>query len=267
LVREVSGVRRFHHIRAAVLAALALCATPALAQKSSFPGPVVFADTSLKMALDPIAAAWTERFGTVPVITYGPTAALAKQIEAGVPADVFFSSDLKGMDVLIHEGFLDVHTREQIVSNELVLIAPAESKTALKIFTGFDLAGALGSGKLAVCAIETCPAGAYTKQALQSYRVWASVEQKLAPAEDLSATVALVASEASPIGIAYATDAKAEPKVRVAGVFSASMHDLIVYPIALATSSKNPDAARFEAFTRSMAATKVFLNQGFTVLK
>ncbi|MGD0633716.1 MAG: molybdate ABC transporter substrate-binding protein [Beijerinckiaceae bacterium] len=263
----MSGVRGYNCFRAIALVTLTLGAAPALAQKSPSPGPIVFADASLKTALDAIAAAWTARYGTAPVITYASSTVLAKQIEAGAPADVFFSADLKGMDDLVREGFVDVHTRIKIIANELVLIAPADSKTNLKMFTGFDLAGALGSGRLAICAVETCPAGIYAKQALQTYRVWASVEQKLAPGEDERAAVALVATGVAPFGIVYATDAKAEPKVRVADVFATSTHNPIVYPIALAKSSKNPDAARFEAFTRSREATKVFLDQGFTVLK
>ena len=260
-------MRRNHRFRDLTLVALLLGVAPVHAQKLPPRGPVVFADVSLKTVLDPIAAAWTARNGSAPQITYAASTVLAKQIEAGAPADVFFSADLKGVDDLVREGFVDVHTRVKIIANELVLIAPAESKTTLKMFTGFDLAGALGSGRLAICAVETCAAGIYAKQALQTYRVWASVEQKLAPGGDDRAAVALVATGVAPFGIVYATDAKAEPKVRVVDKFASSTHESIVYPIALTISPKNPDAARFESFTRSREATKVFLDQGFTILK
>lgn len=239
----------------------------AAAAQPSQPGPSIFADSSLQAVLDPIVSAWTARFGRSPVVTYGPSAGLAQRIEAGAKPDLFFAADPQVMDGLIKDGLIDGHTRNDFVTSELVLIAPAESKSTLKMFTGFDLAGALGAGKLAICEDVTCLAGSYARQALRFFKVWAKVEPDLAQVPDDKAAVALVASGAAPLGVVYAIDAKAEPRVRAVDVFPASSHALIGFPIALVKGGKNPDGARFEAFTRSAEATKVFLAQGFTVLK
>jgi molybdate transport system substrate-binding protein len=246
------------------IAAVLAATTPVWAQGA---GPVVFAAASMKTALDAISTAWTAKGGKAPSISYGSSGTLAKQIESGAPADLFISADLKWMDYLTKAGLIRSGTRQSIIANDLVLIAPADGKESLKIASGFDLAGVLGDGKLAVCLVASCPAGIYGKQALEALKVWPSVEPKLAQADNVRAALLLVARSEAKFGIVYATDAKAEPKVRVVDAFPASTHDPIVYPIALTKDSKNPDAANFEAFMRSAEATKILSGQGFTILK
>jgi molybdate transport system substrate-binding protein len=230
-------------------------------------GPVIFAAASMKTALDAIAAAWAAKGGKPVVISYASSAALAKQIESGAPADIFISADLKWMDYLGKAGLINVHTRQKIVGNDLVLIAPAQSTSTLKLVSGVDLAGAIGDGKLAVCTIESCPAGVYGKQSLEKLGIWTRVQPKLAQADNVRAALLLVARSEAKFGIVYGTDAKAEPLVKVIDTFPASTHDPIVYPIALTRDSKSPDAAAFEAFMRSMEATKILSGQGFAILK
>ncbi|WP_374305241.1 molybdate ABC transporter substrate-binding protein [Methylocella sp.] len=256
--------------RRAVLALAAgvalLCAglAPAGAQA---PALNIFAAASMKTALDAIAAAWTAKGEPAPAIVYGSSATLAKQIEQGAPADVFISADLKWMDYLDAARLLKPGTRRSILGNELVLIEPADHNVALKIEKGFDLAGAAGpGGKIAVCTIASCPGGVYAKEALTSLGVFDKVEPKLAQADNIRAALTLVARGEAPFGIVYATDAKSEPKVRVVGVFPAATHSPIVYPAAVIEGSKNPEAANFIAFLSSQAATKILVDQGFSIL-
>ncbi len=67
-------------------------------------------------------------------------------------------------------------------------------------------------------------------------------------------------------GVVYGTDSKAEPKVRVVAIFPADSHSPIVYPVVVVASSKNANAAVFEAFLTSQAATKILTDQGFEFL-
>ncbi|WP_158810213.1 molybdate ABC transporter substrate-binding protein, partial [Beijerinckia sp. L45] len=150
---------------------------------------------------------------------------------------------------------------------DLVLIAPLDSTSTLRLVSGVDLAGAIGDGKLAVCTIESCPAGVYGKQSLEKLGIWASVQPKLAQGDNVRAALLLVSRGEAKFGIVYGTDAKAEPKVKVIDTFPAATHDPIVYPIALTKDSKNPDAATFEAYMRSMESVKILSGQGFTILK
>jgi molybdate transport system substrate-binding protein len=228
--------------------------------------PVVFAAASMKTALDAVAAAWKADTGKTVSIAYASSAALAKQIEQGAPADIFISADLQWMDYLEKAKLVRAGTRRKLLGNKLVLIEPSDADVKLEIAKGFDLAGAAGDGKIAVCAIESCPAGIYAKEALESLGVLASVEPKLAQADNVRNALTLVARGEARFGIVYATDAKADPKVKLVGTFPASSHSPIVYPVALVAASANPDAALFLAYLTSQAATKIFLEQSFEVL-
>lgn len=254
-------------LRAKPLAALALIiamAPPAFAESK---GPLVFAAASMKTALDAIVLKYSADGRPAPVISYGSSGTLAKQIQSGAPADLFISADQKWMDVLAKDGAVDPATRETLLGNTLVLIEPADAAATLKIEKDFDLAGALGTdGKLAVCTISSCPAGIYGKEALEKLGVFKTVEPKLAQADNVRAALLLVARGEARFGIVYGTDAKAEPKVKVVGVFPESSHVPIVYPVALVKGSKNPDALGFEAFLHSPEATAVLIGQGFTIL-
>jgi molybdate transport system substrate-binding protein len=249
----------------ALLGTLAVAANPSHAQTQD-KGPVIFAAASLKSALDAIAAAWSAQKGKTPAISYASSGTLAKQIEQGAPADIFISADLEWMDYLDKAKLLKAGTRRNLLGNKLVLIEPADQQTTLKIQMKFDLAGAIGDGKIAVCTVTSCPGGIYAKEALQNLGVWDAVEPKLAQAENIRAALALVARGEAKFGIVYETDAKAESKVRIVGVFPETTHAPIVYPVAVMASSKNPDAEFFEAFMTSQAAAKIFDGQGFTML-
>jgi molybdate transport system substrate-binding protein len=256
-------------IAVAVAAAVALspgagkAETPAAAKDKPV---IVFTAASMKTALDAIAAAWTANTGKTASIAYASSAVLAKQIEQGAPADIFISADLKWMDYLEKAKLIRAGTRRKLLGNKLVLIAPADADATLEIAKGFDLAGATGDGKIAVCTLDSCPGGIYAKEALESLEVFANVEAKLAQADNIRNALNLVARGEAKFGIVYATDAKADPKVKVVGTFPASSHSPIVYPVALVEASANPDAAFFLANLTSQAATKIFTGQGFDIL-
>jgi molybdate transport system substrate-binding protein len=245
----------------------ALTCAPAGAQtpNTDQKGPVIFAAASMKTALDAIAEAWVKANHKPAAISYASSALLAKQIEQGAPADVFISADLDWMDYLDKAKLLKPGTRRSLLGNSLVLIEPANGSTNLKIKSGFDLAGAAGDGKIAVCTLAACPAGIYAEQALETLGVWAAVMPKLAQADNVRSATALVARGEAKFGIVYATDAKADPNVRVVDTFPASTHKAIIYPLAVIGTSKNPEAEFFAAFMTSQAAVKILLAQGFTV--
>src|SRR5205807_4635573 len=104
------------------------------------------------------------------------------------------------------------------------------------------------------------------KEALESQGVFAGVEPKLAQADNVRAALNLVSRGEAKFDIVYATDANADPKVKVVGTFPASSHSPIVYPVALVAASANPTAAFFLDYLTSQAAARLFLEQGFELL-
>jgi molybdate transport system substrate-binding protein len=250
---------------AAVLAVAAVAtARPVTARAADI---TVFAAASLKDALDQINADWQKNTGKHATISYAASSALAKQIEAGAPADVFISADLDWMDYVDKKNLVAPGTRHNLLGNTLVLIAPADGKTGpIDIAQGFPLAQMLDGGRLAMADPNAVPAGKYGKAALTKLGVWDSVAGMVAAAENVRACLLLVARGEAPYGIVYRTDASIEPKVKIVGTFPADSVPAIIYPIAQIAASKNPDAAAFIAYVRGPGATKIFDRYGFTVL-
>ena len=225
----------------------------------------VFAAASLKNALDDALKLYEAKTGGKVVVSYAASSALAKQIESGAPADIFFSADLAWMDYLQQKNLIDVASRHTLLGNTLVLIAPKDSTVSLPIETNFPLLQALGpDGKLAMASIDSVPAGKYGKAALTYLGVWDQVSPRVAQAENVRAALAFVARKEAPLGIVYGTDAKSEPAVRVVGVFPTDSHPKILYPVALAASAR-PEARKFLDFLLSPEAASAFEAQGFTM--
>ena len=225
---------------------------------------LVFGAASLKEALDAQVRQFEAATGHKVTISYGGSNALAKQIEAGAPADLFISADLDWMEYIDGKGLVMAGTRVNLLRNALVLIAPASSTSSLKIAPGFALAAALGNNKLAMANPDSVPAGKYGKSALESLNVWSSVEKQVARAENVRAALALVSRGETPFGIVYATDAYADKGVRIVDTFPASSHPPIVYPAAILATSKSPAAKPLLDFLRSPPARATWEKYGFS---
>jgi molybdate transport system substrate-binding protein len=228
-------------------------------------GLLVFAAASLANVLGDLDKAFTARSGIHVTSSLAASSTLAKQIEAGAPADVYFSADLQWMDYLQQRGLLRPGSRHEVAGNSLVLIAPAARALRVRITPGFDLAALLGGGRLAVADPDSVPAGMYAREALKKLGVWNSVATRLVRAENVRTALAYVARADAPLGIVYRTDALVEPRVRVVGVFPAASHSPIVYPVAL-TRRADQGAARYLAFITSADAEAIFRKWGFEPL-
>ncbi len=226
----------------------------------------VFAAASLTNALRDIGKDFEASGGGHVRFSFAASSLLARQIEAGAEADVFFSADAEWMDYLDRRKLIRTASRRDLLSNRLVLIAPADSRITLRIKPGFALAQALGDGKLAVADPDTVPAGRYAKAALTSLGVWDTVAPKLVRAENVRAALAYVARGEAVLGIVYETDAKAEPKVRAIDVFSADTHPPIVYPVALTARAESREAKAFLDYMIGGEAAGAFARYGFIVV-
>jgi molybdate transport system substrate-binding protein len=243
-------------------------APPALAQRtSSDTDVVVFAAASLKNALDALNKQWQQESGKKGVISFAASSALAKQIEQGAPAAVFISADLAWMDYLQKKDLIDTSSRLNLLGNRLVLIAPKDKAKPVEITAGFNLAGLIGDGRLAVGQVDSVPAGKYAKQALTSLGIWDSVSGKLAQAENVRAALLLVSRGEAPAGIVYQTDAAADKNVTIIGTFPEGSHPAIIYPAALTKNGTGEAAKSFLDYLKSDKAKPVFEAEGFTVLK
>lgn len=225
---------------------------------------LIFAAASLKPALDEIiATSDAKAIGEIHA-SYAASSQLAKQIEAGAPAALFISADQDWMDEVASKRKIVSDTRVDLLGNALVLVAPKDSKLALKIAPKFDLVGALGEdGRLALGEPNSVPAGKYAKASLTELGVWETVRPRVVSADNVRAALNFVVKGEAPLGIVYRSDAVSEPAVRVIDSFPANSHAPIVYPAAVLAEHDTPAAHRLLDLLHAPSTQAIFRRHGF----
>ena len=220
----------------------------------------VFAAASLAEALQEIGGAYAAATGDRPVFNLGASSMLARQIEAGAPADVFLSADEAKMNALAAKKLIRAETRRDLLSNTLVVVAAENAATLTR---PADLA-APDVKKLALAEPQTVPAGIYAREFLTKLGLWEAVRARVLPCDNARAALATVEAGHAEAGIVYKTDAVISQKVRVAFEVAAASGPKIVYPGAVIARTKQPTAARkFLEHLAGADAQKVFARFGF----
>jgi molybdate transport system substrate-binding protein len=254
----------------------------------------VLAAASMQNALDDINTAFTKSTDVKVIAGYAASSALIKQIARGVAADVFASANLEWMDFGSKGKLIKDDTRVNLLSNQLVLIAPKDSKLdSVAIGPNLDLAKLAGDGSIAVGDVREVPVGKYAMAALEKLGAWQAAASKLVMAVNTRVALTMVARREASLGIVYTTDAngtwycgdrwqhcvenlnvlrpgpraaaEVSPSVKIIGTFPADSHPAIVYPVA-ATLTAKPEAVGYLAYLRSMTAKAIFEQYGFIFL-
>jgi len=254
-------LRRRLSLMLAAAACASLVSAPRAAEAPAAPKLLVFAAASLTDVLSEIANGYTAATGQPVALSFAASSALAKQIEAGAKADVFFSADTDWMDYLQQRHLIAAATRVNIVGNRLVLIAPLDSSLSVHLTPGHALCSALGSGHLATGDPDAVPVGRYARAALTSLGAWDCISEHLVRADNVRSALAFVARGEAPRGIVYRTDALIEKQVKILDEFPASSHPPITYPVA--ATAAGTGGARFVTYLRGAPAQAVFRKFGF----
>ncbi|MEI8288254.1 MAG: molybdate ABC transporter substrate-binding protein [Verrucomicrobiota bacterium] len=221
---------------------------------------MVFAAASLTDSLKQIAADYEKTSGDKIVFNFAASGTLARQIEAGAPADIFFAADESKVDGLEKKGLLVSGTRKTLLGNSLVIVTPPD---AAAIHSPADLTNA-AIQHIALGDVKSVPAGTYAKAYLEKLALWPVVESKIVPCENVRAVLAAVESGNVDAGFVYKTDAAISKKVKVAYEVPATDAPKISYPLALVKDAPQPEAdKKFIAYLESDAATVVFKNFAF----
>lgn len=225
---------------------------------------LVSAAASLNDVLKEIATGYQSKSRHTVKFNFGPSSGLARQIEEGAPADLFFSADLPQMDTLDKNGRLEPGTRKNLFSNQLVIVVPADSNVTIS--SSKDLLKA-DVKRIALAEPTTVPVGVYTSKYLTDEGLWNRVKPKMVPVQDVRATLAAVESGNVEAGFVYKTDAAGSRKVKIAYEVPIGKGPKITYPVAIVKESKRKDAARdFINYVQSPAAKNAFKKYGFVVL-
>lgn len=226
----------------------------------------LFAAASLKTALDALVAPLRTAHGIALRCVYAASSALARQIEQGAPADLFWSADRDWMEWCLARNLMRSDTLVDLLGNRLVLIAPAQSSLTTLPLTKESIALARGTGRIATGETRSVPAGRYAKEALEHLGLWPDLAAHLAETDNVRAALLLTARGETPLGIVYASDAMAEPRVKIVASFPIASHRPIVYPLAMVRDSRNTASTTVIRFMQSETARTLFTTQGFSIL-
>ena len=225
----------------------------------------VHAAASLTDAMKEIAVAYEKESGDKLQFNFGASSMLARQIEEGAPADLFFSADEAKMDALEKKALLLPGTRRSLLSNSLVIVVAADATSVPK--SAADLTKAEYK-KLALAEPQTVPAGIYAREYLQKVGLWDAVKEMVVPTENVRAALAAVESGNVDAGIIYKTDSLISKKVKIAVEIPAAEGPKISYPVAVLKSSKEPERAKkFAEYLAGPKARAIFAKFGFIVTK
>lgn len=225
----------------------------------------VFAAASLTNALQDIAQQYKKETNVEVVSSFASSSTLARQIEAGAPADLFISADQKWMDYAVSKKTVDTASRKTLLGNSLVVVAPKESAQGdITINNKTNWLSLLHDGRLAVGNPEHVPVGIYAEEALKKLGAWDTLSSRLAPAEDVRSALALVERREAPLGIVYGSDAVASHGVKVVGVFPDDTHKKVEYPLAIIDGHNNATVTAFYNYLQGPQASAIFKQYGFT---
>lgn len=224
---------------------------------------VIFAASSLTDALKEIGANYQAKTGVKITYSFASSALIAKQIEAGAPADIIMTADSDWMDYLQNRNLIQAKTRTNLLGGHLVLIAPKNDNPNLKIAPNFPIAQYLGvQGKIAIANPDYVPAGKYAQSSLIKFGVWDKIAGNIIRAENVRMALNYVARGDAKLGIVYKSDAFVEKNIKIIAEFPDNSHRPIIYPISLSTNA-NSNAIGFYNYLKSPYVMGVYGNYGF----
>lgn len=220
----------------------------------------VSAAASLSEAMEEIKEAYeSESPGTEIILNLASSGVLKHQIEQGAPADIFISASAKYMDELQGKGLIVKETRQDLLENEVALIAPKQSN-----LTGFEDLTRPEVSKIAIAAPESAPAGRYAREVLLCLGIWDEIQPKMVFAKDVRQVLAYVESGNVEVGMVYKTDAAISDKVKIISIAPSDSHTPVTYPMAvLKETGKQKEAEEFQKFLTGEKAKAIFERYGF----
>jgi molybdate transport system substrate-binding protein len=244
-------------IAACVVALLVPLSAAAAAERT-----LVFAAASMKDAVEVLARRYSEESGHDIVVSVASSGILARQIEAGAPADIYLAADPAWMDYLTERDRIDSSSRENLVGNSLVAVTSSGNGAAEE---RRETEAVLAADRFAMGDPAHVPAGHYARQALTALGLWEDLSGKAVYGENVRVSLALAARGEVDYAIVYASDARMRDDLVVVYSFPADTHEPIAYAAAL-TPPAGKEAKDFFAFLFSEAAGEVLASFGFDPL-
>jgi molybdate transport system substrate-binding protein len=190
----------------------------------------------------------------------GGSGALAKQIESGAPADIFFSANLEWMDFLKDKKLVENKNISILAFNVLVFAGkPDLNVKTLQDITKLDMI-AIGSPK-------NVPAGEYAMLSFKKAGIEKQLDGKLVMAKDVRECLVYVEKGEVNGAFVYKTDTEEMAKnVKILFIVPQDMYPRVTYPMALTVAgSKNLEAVAFYRFLQTDKAKMILVKHGFII--
>ncbi len=223
----------------------------------------VFAAASLSDAIRDVAEMWESQTGGDVTLSFAGSSAIARQVQAGAPADVVVLASVEWMDALDQSGDLAPGARLDLLTNRLVVVGGWHEEGDLDLTSASEFVERLGRGRLAMALVDAVPAGIYARAALENLGLWEAVADRVVQSDNVRGALALVAVRAATLGVVYATDAQVERRIEVIAEIPVAAHPPIVYPAAVTRGGDHADAHAFLVFLNSPFARAIFTGHGF----
>lgn len=245
-------------MRRGILALLGLLAAGCTDDPQEQARITVLAAASLTDAVEALGDSFeTAHPGYRVVLSVASTSLLARQIEHGAPADVFFSANVAWMDHLEARGRLAGPARE-LFGNHLVVVGRSGMPPLSSLH---DLTQV---PRIAVADPEHVPAGVYAREGLECANLWGAMESRLVPTIDVRAALVSAQTGAADVAIVYASDVRMASAMRVMLPWPANCAPNIRYAVASLRGGPNPQgAARLVAFAMDPAQKGLWERYGF----
>ena len=225
----------------------------------------VFAAISLTDALTEIGEAFATENQVKVYYNFAASTTLQRQLEKGASGDVFVSASPRQVAALEANGLLEAESRQDLLTNRLVLVSDKTAEIAVETLTNLN---APGISRIAIGHPEIVPAGTYAKEALTHFGLWETLHPKLIFGTDVRATLAYVTAGNVDIAIVYKTDTTLTNNINVLHQLPPEAYTPIIYPaVIMKDSSQKQLAHRFIAYLQSKGSGKIFEKHGFTVLE
>ena len=231
--------------------------------KSEPRGPIIMAASSLQQPLEQLAENWAQKGFAPPVFSFASSAALARQIESGNPADIFISADSQWTDYLISAGKVGADGAKTIAANNIGFAWHFEDGERPVLTAPPNIEELLNKGPVATGDPNAVPLGRFAREALISAGLWEKVAPELVSAASARAALVLVDRGEAKVGILYASDAANADNVAMVRPFTPDSHSPILYVAVHLPSSGHPDTQALLEFLASDEAAVTFDNFGF----
>ena len=249
--------------RAAVWLALGqVLAVAVAAPASAQPRPqplTVFGAADLAFAFREIAPLFEKATGTTVTLVLGSTGTLAKQIEHGAPADVFFAANESFIEDLRQKGAIIRETRALYAQGRIVLAT--STKTGVTVSDLRDLVHP-EIRRIAIANPAHAPYGRAAQEALEAAGLWERIRPKLVYGENIRHTLQFVETGAVEAGIVALSVANV-PEVRSVPI-DPKRHNPLNQMAAVVKRSPRPELGlAFLAFVNGPEGRPIMKRYGF----